>query len=310
MSYLVYMHKTPSGKIYIGQTCKNPKHRWGKNGNGYKSHKYFYNAIQKYGWDNIEHIILKQNLSKEDADYFEKYYIDKYNTLNPAFGYNLSEGGQSGGHPNPHNTEWNLKISKSVRIAFSNPKIKQQFRANRLGKKLSDETKEKISQAHLGKCLTDEHKQKISKRNKGKPGHIQNLETRQKISLAHIGKTNSEHQKEVAKNLMSIRWKNFDWQNKMSNLHKGNCYALGYKHTQEEIEKIRQSSLERKFTDETKQKISNALKGKPKSEEHRQKIGKIAKGRIWINNGEKSKMIYPEELTNYLQQGYIRGRLK
>lgn len=35
MSWTVYMHKSPSGKIYIGITGRKPEKRW-DNGNGYK----------------------------------------------------------------------------------------------------------------------------------------------------------------------------------------------------------------------------------------------------------------------------------
>ena len=57
----IYLHRNKiNNKVYIGQTIQSPEERW-KNGNGYKGCYYFYNAIQKYGWDNFEHIILEQN---------------------------------------------------------------------------------------------------------------------------------------------------------------------------------------------------------------------------------------------------------
>ena len=33
--YTVYKHTSPSGKVYIGITCRKPKYRW-NNGKGYK----------------------------------------------------------------------------------------------------------------------------------------------------------------------------------------------------------------------------------------------------------------------------------
>ena len=51
------MHVSPSKKYYIGITSQAVNKRW-KNGKGYKSSPYFYNAIQKYGWNNFEHNIL------------------------------------------------------------------------------------------------------------------------------------------------------------------------------------------------------------------------------------------------------------
>lgn len=92
--YCIYMHKNKvNGKIYIGQSC-NLKIRW--HPISYKDCSYFYNAIQKYGWENFEHIILEDNLSIEEADEKEKYYISYFDTINRNKGYNLKTGGNSG----------------------------------------------------------------------------------------------------------------------------------------------------------------------------------------------------------------------
>lgn len=39
-------------------------------------------AIKKYGWNNIEHKIIKTNLSQEDALNLERELIRKYNLNN------------------------------------------------------------------------------------------------------------------------------------------------------------------------------------------------------------------------------------
>ena len=59
MSFYVYIHTCPNNKRYIGVT-KNlkPEYRW-SNGEGYKSNKHFYRAIQKYGWKSIKHKVQK-----------------------------------------------------------------------------------------------------------------------------------------------------------------------------------------------------------------------------------------------------------
>ena len=78
---------------YVGITSKdNPKDRWGKNGEGYKG-QVFYNAIQKYGWDNIQHKILYSKNTKEKAEEKEKELIKYYNSLCGHSGYNVTEGG-------------------------------------------------------------------------------------------------------------------------------------------------------------------------------------------------------------------------
>lgn len=94
--YCVYMHRNKiNNKIYVGQTCTKPEYRW-RNGEGYKTSSHFYNSIKKYGWNNFEHIILKDGLSLQEADFWECYYIDLYNTTNQDKGYNLRGGGHKG----------------------------------------------------------------------------------------------------------------------------------------------------------------------------------------------------------------------
>lgn len=89
----VYYHLFPNGKYYIGITSE-PKveNRWQSNGNGYWGQKIIFNAIQKYGWDNIEHGIIAENLTSDEARNFESLLIKKLNTITPH-GYNATYGG-------------------------------------------------------------------------------------------------------------------------------------------------------------------------------------------------------------------------
>lgn len=99
--YLLYCHINKiNGKRYVGLTSKeDPEERWRKNGKGYQSSPHFWKAIQQYGWDNFEHIILAQHLTREEASEQEKYYISLWETINPEKGYNLREGGLDGFSP-------------------------------------------------------------------------------------------------------------------------------------------------------------------------------------------------------------------
>ena len=73
--WCVYIHTCKvNNKVYVGQTCKKPEHRW-SNGLGYQTQKYFWRSIQRYGWDNFEHIIFADNLTKEEANKMESRLI-------------------------------------------------------------------------------------------------------------------------------------------------------------------------------------------------------------------------------------------
>ncbi len=91
--YTIYVHINKINKqAYVGQTLQKPEYRWGVNGKGYIKQD-FYKAILKYGWDNFEHIILEENLTQDEANEKEKYYIAKYDSY--YHGYNENEGGKN-----------------------------------------------------------------------------------------------------------------------------------------------------------------------------------------------------------------------
>lgn len=93
--WCVYIHTNLiNGKKYVGITSKKPEHRWKSNGYGYRTQKRFYNAIQKYGWNNFEHEIISTNLSYKDACNEEQCLIKALNTRNANYGYNLTDGGE------------------------------------------------------------------------------------------------------------------------------------------------------------------------------------------------------------------------
>ena len=100
MKYFVYIHTVKKNqKKYVGLTIQNPKKRW-DNGRGYKRQKVFYNAILKYGWENISHQVFECD-SEAEMKYLERYLIAYYNTTDHRYGYNVSTGGESrSGVPN------------------------------------------------------------------------------------------------------------------------------------------------------------------------------------------------------------------
>lgn len=90
--YIIYLHRNKiNNKCYVGQTCQKPEDRWGKNGERYSQQLYFYRAIQKYGWDNFEHIILEKDIPAEFADERECFWAGYYHALAPE-GYTLQTG--------------------------------------------------------------------------------------------------------------------------------------------------------------------------------------------------------------------------
>lgn len=142
--YIVYSHKCiDTGKVYIGVTSLSTKARWGVNGNNYNGCTYFYNAIQKYGWDHFEHIILYEDLTREEAFRLEKHLIKKYKELNKSYNIACGGGGISG-----------YKHSQEIKELLSQ---------KRKGIKYSEQTLRRMSESHKGKRLSEQAKAKISK---------------------------------------------------------------------------------------------------------------------------------------------------
>ena len=174
MSWTVYKHITPSGKRYIGITSKeNPKKRW-KGGSQYHKGTAFRGAIDKYGWNNIQHNIVSSDLTEKEAKWLENYLICYYCTFvgfKDCKGYNMTLGGEGS-----------------------------------LGYVPTEETRKKLSIVHKGKPFSEEHKRKIRESNKGKNlGKHQTEETRKKLSTSLIGnqRNKGKHHTEETKKILS-----------------------------------------------------------------------------------------------------------
>lgn len=160
-NYKLYVHISPSNKRYYGITCKKRvQDRW-NNGKRYVKNKHFTRAINKYGWENFEHIVLFDNLTIEEASLLEQMYIALYDTFDNDYGYNQSLGGEHG----LHREESKKKISESMK-----GKNKGKVAWNK-DKPLSDETKKKISESLKGHETTEETRKKLGEAKKGKNNH-------------------------------------------------------------------------------------------------------------------------------------------
>lgn len=112
--YLIYIHIFPNGKRYIGQTKQQPEKRW-LNGLGYHHNDLMKQAIKKYGWNNVEHLVVFEHLTAEGANEKERELIQKYKTnackYGTKYGYNLTDGGD-GNHGHIMSSEAKKKLSE------------------------------------------------------------------------------------------------------------------------------------------------------------------------------------------------------
>jgi group I intron endonuclease len=116
MGYIYKITNIVNNKCYIGETVQEPRKRWIKHISSVNTTKdcpVLAAAMNKYGIDKFKFEVLIICFD-EDRHKYEKEYIKKYNSQRPN-GYNILDGGQYGG--------------------------------SRLGTKLSEETKTKVSKA-------------------------------------------------------------------------------------------------------------------------------------------------------------------
>ena len=153
--YSVYMHVFPNDKVYIGITSMEPEKRWLKDGYGYKNQTRVYRAIKKYGWNDIEHIVIARGVNIETAKNMEIDLIVLYNSTNKKCGYNSDLGG------NLHSKETREKIAKAHIGMHHTEESCKKMSESRKGKPKSEEHKRKIGESNRGKTLSDEAREKI-----------------------------------------------------------------------------------------------------------------------------------------------------
>lgn len=138
MKNCIYKLTSPSGKVYIGQ-CIDFEQR--KKQHIYRSKNtktLIERAIKKYGFHNfiVEFICVLSNYDRKCLNEKEKYFIQKYNTMDPGIGYNLCEGGEGRKGPLSSNTKQKMSISKIGK------------QSNRKNTPTSEETRKKMSESH------------------------------------------------------------------------------------------------------------------------------------------------------------------
>lgn len=245
----VYLTKNLiNGKLYVGQhlSIEFDKHYKG-------SGIAITHAINKYGWNNFSCEIICWCNNQTQLNEAEDNYIKLLGTMYPN-GYNLKGGGSRG------------RLSKETRQKISDANIglkhnlsiegKKVLIDKQKGKKLSEETKEKIS---------------IAKRNPSE-------ETRRKISESHKGRIPWNK---------GIKCKNISETKKGKKLSEEHCKKISEAQKKrfkkpEERKKLSECCKGRKLSEETRRKMSESAKRRLQSPEARKKRSEAAK-KGWQN---------------------------
>jgi len=129
-----------NGKIYIGITNQGVATRWCKHCSDARSNSPFplHNAIRKYGKENFQ-IEIIEVIKNKDYDYLKErecFWIKEFDSYNRKLGYNLTLGGDG------------------TFGRFHSEKTKEKIREKAKGRKLSEITKQLLSNIHKNRVYS------------------------------------------------------------------------------------------------------------------------------------------------------------
>jgi len=178
-----------NGKSYIGVT-NNLVRRYKQHIRGQSHAVALISAIKKYGYDNFNYIIIETFQDAISAGLVEKECIISHNTISPD-GYNLAIGAPFTIYAGVFSETTKRKQSES-----------QKGNKNHLGKKHTEETKQKLSNYFKGRKMPDDYISPLKGKpngRRGQPGHKQSEESRRKIAeKLHKHIRTKEHRDNIA----------------------------------------------------------------------------------------------------------------
>ena len=161
--YYVYVHVTPDKMCYFGMSKQQPCKRWQPS--SYKDIS-LQPGIEEFGWDNIEHMVIQDGLTKHQAEVIEDWFI-KNDTKDGLCINKQRSGGIMRDNPNKykrdlyknnteyreHQLEWHRKYSQRPEVK----EHKREYNRNRYQKDV--EYREHILERHREYEKTEKRKE-------------------------------------------------------------------------------------------------------------------------------------------------------
>ena len=200
----IYTITAPNGAVYVGQTINVKERKYSYKKYQFKKQTKLWNSCQKYNWNPSESFeVIDECLCGGDKVYLnerEMYWISYYDSFKNGLNCTLGGKGQVGKIWTKEEREKQCKINIENGTGFK--------KGNKvcLGRKLSEEHKNKISESNKGhkawnkdKETPIEVKNKISESTTGNKNHFYGKthtpESIEKIINANLGRKHSEETK-------------------------------------------------------------------------------------------------------------------
>jgi group I intron endonuclease len=169
-----------SGKRYIGSAANIEKrfrdHKW-MVGRGAHHSRHFQSAVNKYGLESFDFVVLEYVSNKDLLIQTEQRYLDEFRSADPTYGFNMSPAAGS-----------------TLGIRCSEERRKKIGDANR-GKKRCPEFIERVREIQVGRKATEETRARLSSYQRSRIRTQEEIDRVRLIGLANRGKTVTEEQK-------------------------------------------------------------------------------------------------------------------
>ena len=157
--YWVYIHTTPDGMVYVGFSgAKHTSDRWKPSAYKQTSLQPY---IEKWGWENIKHEVVKDNLSKEDAFKIEDELIKFYKERGVCINTYNSGGLQCDGKNNEYDKQYYQKHKEQYKEYYQTHKDEK----SKYSKEWREKNKEYLREYEKNRIekKREQHKQWIEK---------------------------------------------------------------------------------------------------------------------------------------------------
>jgi group I intron endonuclease len=201
VEFIVYKAvSTVTGKVYVGITRQGLEkriisHQWAVNG---RSSVPFHSSWRKHGRASFQFSVIDIASNWAELQTKEREWINRLNCKSPH-GYNLTDGGDGASGMAPESIERmaaskrGTKATVETRAKMSAAQLRRTWTPEQLARH-SDMCRGRMA----GKRLSQETKQKNSDAQRGTKRGPRTEETKRKISVAHKGKTLSDAHRVIA----------------------------------------------------------------------------------------------------------------
>lgn len=254
-------------KKYIGQTTQklNKRSPWFEKSLLiiYRHNLHLINSVNKYGFENFERKILDFTQNQEELNKKEVYYIRKYNTLDPNFGYNIKEGGSNG----KHTKETIEKITATSIERWKDPKMRKKVSKSLQKYHMFHKcyNKGKTYEEIMGEERAKERRNKISKTLLGRDvgfgkGYHHSKESKKKLSksLKKYYRNNEDNRKKYhfsRKFLIQEYWvSEYNMENRILDIKQKSTYQIAKKndcHSTDIIRSMKKYNIPRRTISES-----------------------------------------------------------